>query len=165
MKAHTFRWPWESMLRIFNSFFEDLWVVGTSLPTRVDICELHIMVACAHNVGCNQALATPTRLGSLTWRPSTNMRSINSSYASLHWREPLICKQHLYMWMKEYKIVICVNILIERTWLWIALPQTNGNICYSTAYALEGLPHSDRAWLNVGHRCGQPATSYGTCGW
>ena len=113
--SNTFRWPWESMLRVFNSFFKDLWVMGTSLPTRVDICKLHIMVACAHNVGCNQALVTPVRLGLLTWRPSTNMRSINSSYASLHWREPIICKQDLYMWMKEDKIVICANILIERS--------------------------------------------------
>ena len=99
--TYTFGWPWESMLQVFNSFFQHLWVPGTAFPTGMDIHKLHVMVTCTHNFGCNRALTTLVRLGSFCWRPSTNMRAFNSFDAFLQWRVPIICTQHLYMWMKE----------------------------------------------------------------
>ena len=64
LKTHTFRWPWEAMLWVFNSFFKHPGVVGASLPTTMDICKPHVMVTCTHDVGCNSALTTPMSLES-----------------------------------------------------------------------------------------------------
>ena len=64
LKTHTFRWPWEANLWVFNSFFKHLGVVGVSLPTTMDIRKPHVMVTCTHDVGCNSALVTPMRLES-----------------------------------------------------------------------------------------------------
>ena len=83
LKLHTFRWPWEAMFRVFNSFFKHPRVIGASLPTTMDIRKPHVMVTCTHDVRCNSALATPIRLESYRWRPRTNMCSVNCSYASL----------------------------------------------------------------------------------
>ena len=77
----------------------------------------------------------------------------------------LACTSSLLMSRFSHELNILSLRSLKELVLWNDLPQTKGSICCLTAYALEGLPHSDRAWLNVGHRCGQPATPYETCGW
>lgn len=81
--TYTIYWPWKSMLWDSNSFFQHPWVIFTTLLTRMYIRKPLVMVACAHNIGCNSVLPTPIRLASICRRPSTNMSLINSSYAFL----------------------------------------------------------------------------------